>query len=252
MTEPITKRRRSPLCELLLRGLALLALPALLGAAPREYKLYLSAGAPWGTPGAKTSFNVACGDTVARDTLYLSFEPPVADSGFVAFQGELLFYAQPGDTLGSFWEMERGARNNGGLLVQFGPDETFPQPQPWSTQGVGSVAYDRTAQSGRLRFVFAVPYDHPGPVKPGTRYVLGRIVLGAKHGGLEGCARPACVEWHTASFGYKGRPMEAVTSGGSRWLSFGATGTQCRERVPAWRPKTATGSAPVAPPAVPR
>ena len=245
------ERNRRPLVHALVLGLALLALPAIASAAPREYQIYLSAGAPWGTHGARTQINVACGDTVSRDTLYLSFEPAADDTGFVAFQGEVYFYAQGSDTLGSFWGMERGAPNNGGLIMQFGPDETFPQPQPWTTQGVGSVTYDRTAQSGRFRFVFAVPYDHPGPVKAGKRYVLGRIVLGAKHAGLQGCDRPVCVEWHAASFGYKGRPMEAVKSGGARWLTRGATG-KCRDRIPAWRPKGAGAGSPAAAPVVPR
>lgn len=252
------ERLNRPGSHPLILGVALLALHAPLvlaappGAAPREYRMFLSAGAPWGEPGARAEFGAACGDTVSRDTLYLSFEPPADDTAFVAFQGEVYIYAQPGDTLGNFWSMERGARNNGGLIIQFGPDGTFPQPQPWTTQGLGSVAYDRTAQSGRLRFVFAVPYTHPEVVKAGRRYVLGRIILGAKRGGLEGCVRPVCLEWHTASFGYLGRPMEKVNSGGSRWLSRGATGAECRDRIPAWRPKSAPAGTPVVPPEDPR
>lgn len=234
----------------MLPGLLLLAAPALAGAAAPEPRIYLSAGAPWGEAGARQTFTVTCGDTIARDTLYLSFEPEKDDTGFVAFQGEILFYAQPGDTLGSFWGMERGAPNNGGLIAQFGPDESFPGPQPWQSQGVGSVAYDRTPRSGRFKFVFAVPINRPCQVRAGTRYVLGRLVLGAKHAGLDGCERPVCVEWHAASLGYKGRRMQPVTHGGSRRLTQAGAPAGCRDRIPAWRPK-GTGAGAAAPTPVP-
>jgi hypothetical protein len=221
----------------LFTGVVLLGFPALLQAASLENRIYLSAGAPWGEPGARAALAVACDDTVGRDTLYLSFEPARDDTGFVAVQGEILFYAQGADTLGSFWAMERGAVNNGGLIAQFGPDPTFPQPQPWTTRGVGSVIFDRTSLSARLRFIFAVPIDHPSIVRAGTRYVLGRLVLGAKRSRLDGCDRPVCVEWHSAALSYKGRKTEAVTHGGSRWLSHAGAAADCRERIPAWRLK---------------
>jgi hypothetical protein len=212
------------------------------GEAPGGHRIFLSAGAPWGEPGARTTLRGLCADTVARDTLYLSFEPARDDSAFLTASGDVYFYAQPGDTLGDYWQMEKGGRNNGGLVIQFGPDESFPQPQPWTVPGLAVVKYERTRQSGCFRFVFAVPMTHPGPVKAGTRYVIGRIVLGAAHAGLGGCERPVCVEWHTASLGFKGRPMEFTKLGDSRWLTRGEAGEECRERIPAWRPKAAGGA----------
>jgi len=211
------------------------------------HRIYLSAGAPWGEPGARETFNAACHDTAWRDTLYLSFEPASDDSAFVTASGEIYVYAQPGDTLGSFWEMERGGRNNGGLVMEFGPDASFPQPQPWPVPGLAVVRYDRTPQSGRFRFVFAVPITQPGPVKAGTRYVVGRLLLGPRHPGLEGCDRPVCIEWRTASLGFKGRPMEHSKLGEGRWLGRGGADLRCRGRIPGWRPKAA-GSGPVSPP----
>lgn len=203
------------------------------------HRIFIAAGAPWGEPGARSEFRFTCADTVTRDTLYLSFEPAADDSAFLTAGGEVYFYAQPGDTLGSFWEMEKGGRNNGGLVIQFGPDATFPQPQPWAVQGLAVVKYERTAQSGLFRFVFAVPATHPGPVRAGTRYVIGRIVLGAKHSGLDGGGKPVCVEWHAASLGFKGRPMEFASLGESRWLESGGP-AGCRQRIPAWRPTSGT------------
>lgn len=235
------------------RLLLLLALPAILGAGPRQHRLFLSAGAPWGAPGAHRAFPIACDDTVHRDTLYLSFEPARDDTGFLAVQGEIVVHAQPGDSLGSYWSMARGGANNGGLVAQFGPDETFPQPQPWPTAGVGSVMYDRTALSGRLRFVFAIPVDHPARVKAGTRYVLGRLLLGAKHPGLDGCERPVCIEWRDGQLGFAGSgAMEAARGGGALWLARGTREDACRGRVPAWTPKTMGGGEPPPPPDDPR
>lgn len=250
-----TPAPRVPVPGLLALAAALLAAPAPAAAAgeggePGGHRIFLSAGAPWGEPGARDTFPVACGDTVTRDTLYLSFEPAADDSAFLTLSGDVFFYARPGDTLGSFWEMEKGGRNNGGLLVQFGPDETFPQPQPWTAPGLAVVKYERTPQSGLFRFVFAVPVTHPERVRAGTRYVVGRILLGARREGLEGCERPVCIEWNAASVGFKGRPMEHSVLGDSRWLVRGSPDADCRGRIPPWRPKR-PGGAP-APPRAPR
>lgn len=228
--------RRDPL-RLVLPLLALLA-PALLGAAPaRENRIFLTARAPYGAARALTTLAPACGDTTSRDTLYLCFEPASDESTMYGFSAEVYIYAQPGDTLGSFWDMGRGGANNGGLTVGFGPDESFPQPQPWQVQGIGTALYDRTPQSGRFRFLYAVPLEGPGPVKAGTRYVLGRMLLGARHAGLTGCERPVCIEWHTATVQYRAGEKVVVENTGSRWLARGGAADSCRGRIPAWRPK---------------
>lgn len=224
--------------------LALLALaPFVLGASARpeppvrENRIFLSARAPFGAPGALTTLAPACGDTTRRDTLYLCFEPAKDESTMIGFSAEVHVYAQPGDTLGSFWAMERGGANNGGMVVTFGPDETFPQPQPWPVQGVGSALYDRTPASARFRFLYAMPLGKAGPVQAGRRYVLGRILLGSKHAGLEGCERPVCIEWHTATVQYRAGEKLIVNHTGSRWLPRGANEESCRGRIPAWRPR---------------
>lgn len=221
--------------------LATLALPALLhAAAPREHRIFLTADAPFGAKAARTWFAPVCGDTVHRDTLYLCFEPARDESLFYGFSGEILVYAAPGDTLGGFWQMERGGANNGGMIAQFGPDESFPQPQPWGTQGVGTVLYDRTASSGRFRFLYAVPTGGAQPVKAGKLYVLGRIVLGQRHAAAAGCERPVCIEWHKASLAFRASGEEQATLGDARWVHRGPGEGDCRGRIPAWRPKTST------------
>lgn len=241
--------------RLLLPLLVLLA-PALLGAAPRPKapargpaaagttaphespanRIFLTARAPFGAPRAAESLPVACGDTTSRDTLWLCFEPAADETTMVGFSAEVFVYAQPGDTLGSYWAMERGGANNGGLTVTFGPDETFPQPQPWTTQGIGTALYDRTPRSGRFRFLYVMPMGKAGPVTAGTRYVLGRIVLGAKHAGLTGCEQPVCIEWHSATVQYRAGEKVVVEKSGSRWVARGGAGGSCRDRIPAWRP----------------
>ncbi len=200
-------------------------------------RIFLSARAPFGAPRALETLPLACGDTTHRDTLWLSFEPAADESTMYGFSAEVFVYAPPGDTLGSFWDMQRGGANNGGLTVTFGPDETFPQPQPWTTQGIGTALYDRTPQSGRFRFLYVMPMGKAGPVEAGTRYVLGRIVLGAKRAGLTGCEQPVCVEWHNATVQYRAGEKVVVEKSGSRWVARGGGAGECRERIPAWRPK---------------
>lgn len=238
---PHTPRPNSALGPILL--VASMA-PWLLGAGPAEHRIFLSAHAPAGAPRALETLGIACGDTARRDTLYLSFEPAADESTFYGFTGEVNVYAQPGDTLTDFWAMERGGANNGGLVIQFGPDETFPQPQPWKSPVIASVQYDRTPQSARFRFICAVPKPSVGPVRAGERYVLGRIILGEKHAGLDGCERPVCLEWHAASFAYGPATSVTVRSGGSRWLPRGGRHDQCADRIPAWRPKAPLGTVP--------
>ena len=221
----------------LLVVLTAFAAPARPGGVPLENRIFLTARAPFGDPRALTSLPPACGDTTHRDTLYLCFEPAKDESTMYGFSAEVNIYAQPGDTLGSFWAMERGGANNGGLTVTFGPDESFPQPQPWLTQGVGTALYDRTPQSGRFRFLFAVPISSPGPVTAGRRYTLGRIVLAPRRSGLTGCERPVCLEWHNATVQYRAGEKVVINSAGSRWLPRGGAESDCRGRIPAWRPK---------------
>jgi hypothetical protein len=177
-----------------------------------------------------------CADTLWRDTLYLAFEPATDESTFYGFSGEVDFYAQPGDTLGSFWQMERGGANAGGLTAQFGPDSTFPQPQPWGVVGIGSVTYDRTPQSARFRFFYAIPKNALQPVRAGRRYTLSRLLLGARHPQLSGCDRPVCIEWRTASMSYRPESTVVIRTGDRR-VTRGDAATSCAERIPAWRPR---------------
>ncbi len=204
--------------------------------AVRQNRIFLSARAPWGEPGAVTTLRPACGDSAHRDTLYLCFEPATDESTFYGVAAEFYVYAQPGDTLGDFWAMEHGGANTGGMVVQFGPDETLPGPQPWPTRGIGTALYDHSAESGRFRCIYAMPMGHAGPVRAGTRYVLGRILLGARRPRLPGCERPVCIEWHSATVQYRSGEKIVVRSG-ERWFTRGAVADRCGGRIPAWRPR---------------
>ncbi len=230
-------RARAALRLLALPLLFAVSTPGLPGAAPAGNRIFLTAGAPYGAPGARTTLAPVCGDTTWRDTLYLCFEPAEDESTFYGFSAVFYVYAQPGDTLGSFWSMGHGGVNNGGLTVSFGPDESFPQPQPWTTQGIGSALFDRTRESARFRFLYVMPLHHAGPVEAGRRYVLGRILLGARHPGLTGCEKPVCIEWHDATIQYRAGSKVVIENSPDRWLPRGTTGEACRHRIPAWRPK---------------
>jgi len=210
---------------------------------------YLSWHAPHGMPGAAAECAPACADTVHRDTLYLSFEPTADESTMIGFAGDVYVYAQPGDTLGSFWSMDHKGANDRGLVIQFGPDESFPGAQPWPVVGPGGALYDRTPASGRYRFFYAVAKTHAGPVKARTRYVLGRMIIGARHPGLTGCERPVCIEWRRATFSFGTGNEVLVTKGGSRAVTWGPAGRACRDRIPGWRPAGAGSAREFTPPA---
>jgi hypothetical protein len=211
---------------------------------PRADKaqLYLSWNAPWGDPRASQTRAPRCGDAGAMDTLYLSFYPGRPGPGFNGFAGEVLFHpAARGDTLGTWSHFERGAENAGHLAVQWGPDESFPGPQPWRVHGQGFVKLDRTPTLASLRLVFAVPHEQSVPSAADTLYTLCRIVI-AHATPLAGCDRPVCIEWRWASlaFGLKDEPR--VTRG-SRFVAWAGPESICDPfrgpHAEAWRPPAA-------------
>jgi len=229
------------LFALALVGVAIAAVPprpaaAALAADPQAPRFYLAWHAPYGRPGATLECSPSCGDSTRRDTLYLSFEPAADESMFTAIKGEIYFYAQPNETLGTFWDMEHGAVNNGGLRIEFAPQESFPEPAAWPVGGAGISAYDRTRQSGRFQFMNAVAPGKGMAVKAGQRYVLARILIKPRASGLTGCSSPVCIEWRRAWFTFALTKEVRIDRGGSRFVTRGPAAQACRERVPGWRP----------------
>jgi hypothetical protein len=146
--------------------------------------------------GARDSVGTSCADSsAAADTLYLSFEPSQPESEFVGIAGELQVLPMPGDTLAPFWHMGKGGENRGGLIIQFGPNETMPGPSPWPMAGLAVVDYDWTSTHGRLRFGCTLAPDSHQPLVPGTRYTIACVYIRGVRAGQLGCDRPACIRW---------------------------------------------------------
>lgn len=184
-------------------------------------RLYLSWGAPWGRPGATDRLRSACDDTLRVDTLWLCFDPGRNNPTYLGFIATLYVRPVEGDTLGSFWHLERGGENHRGMLAQYGPDSSFVLPQPWTTETTGTIFYDHTPSSGRIRLVCAIPRHMAGPVDSGRVYCLGRLLFRARRPDLAGCDRPACIEWGNAQLSY-GRADTFTATLGERFVSWNA------------------------------
>ncbi len=172
------------------------------------------------------------------DTLYLAFIPGRPSESFNGFTAEMYFRAAPGETLGTWWHMDKAGENAGALMAQFGPDPSFPQRQPWSGTGQGFLILDRTPTRNKLRMVFAVPDGTGAPLHPDSVYTLARLLL--KHDrDLPGRTQPVCIEWASAglAFALKDEPQ---VKRGERFVGFGsADGNVCaphRARIEPWRP----------------
>lgn len=177
----------------------------------------MSWGAPFGMPGAHPSAKWACNDTLAADTLYLTFDPGQDIAHLMGIDVTLMFHAAPGDTLGPFWQLARSGANPWNLRIEFEPP-TDGTLSPWPVPGVGMPRYTLTRDTGRLDLTYFVPSDDAGPVAAGTRYFFARVMLRLRRAWLSGCLQPVCVEYHH---------MLISHSDGSRWINSG-------ERFASW------------------
>lgn len=219
-----------------------------------EPQLYLSWGAPYGTPGASDAAAAACHDTARVDTLYLTFDPGKDAPAVGGMSGTLYFWPQAPDTLGPFWHLSREGENGGNGLVEFypPPDGT---PSPFAVPGMGAPKYRYNAQAGRLDLIYAVPRHQATPVKGGTRYFFAKMIIRHKRSALAGCGQALCVEWAEAKIALGLGGAARVTTG-KRFVSWNARGTAvCKEHMA--RPAQEFGSpslptdAPAGPPEVP-
>lgn len=204
-------------------------------------RLLLTWNAPAGWPRASDSRRHTCAARDSADTLYLSFLPGRASSGFNGFTASVRFHAQTGDTLGPWWHFERGGAHAGGMSCQFDPTAEIPGNRPWSHTGIGHVAYQRTPASAQLRLVYAVPTAQAEPLEPTTAYVLGRVIL-KRLPALRGCEQPVCVEWEEATLAFALKDEPRVQQG-DRFVSWNSPdGVACAplrsgRRPDAWRPR---------------
>lgn len=203
-------------------------------AAANDPRVHLSWRAPYGSPRATPSIPAACPGSKQGDTLYVTLEPAQDESTFVGAGGEIVVWATPGDTLGQFWDMGRGGVNHGGLTAFFQCGDGLPGPCPWSGQGTGFLAWDRTSRAGRIRFGEVVGMQDGRPLHKGERYVLGRIVFAGKLPGLAGCDRPACLELRKCEFVFGPRRDLFPEPIGQVRVLRGASVAGCS--IPLWTP----------------
>lgn len=186
-----------------------------------EPRLYLTAHAPWGQPGAKSSLRLEGADSTRTDTLYLSFDPGKIAPEFIGLSASLYFWTQQGDTLGSFWHFERDGANSMSCRIEF---EVHPHQamSPFKTAGMGLPRYDRTPRYGKLSFMYAVPAGTGVQLEAGKVYSAARVLISHRRAHLAGYRQPICIEWGDAELGLTTELM--------------AYGNPDRSSVVAWSP----------------
>src|SRR5262245_47285481 len=117
---------------------------------PPEARLYLTWHAPFGQPGATDQLTAACGDTTAKDTLYMCFDPGTDADHFQSFTATVYFWATAGDTLDPHWSFGEG-RDFKRLQVQFAPDSVAGAEPAWPTSAFAAAGYNSSVGSGKLR-----------------------------------------------------------------------------------------------------
>jgi len=200
------------------------------GSRAENARIYLTWDAPYGMPRASRIHRPRAHDPMAVDTLWLCFLPGRTSKGFLGFGADLYFRAAEGDTLGPWWHMEGAGQNKGELTMDFGPDASFPQAQPWAVGGFGGAKMYRTAASARVNINFAVPYTDAVPVNPDSVYTLCRVLL-HHHRVLPGCSQPVCVEWSKATLVYWLKDDPTVNRG-ERFVSYASDASVCDSYLP--------------------
>ncbi len=206
-------------------------------------RLYLTWDAPYGHPRARANRTARCtADTTRGDTLYLSCLPGRASRGLNAFTADLRVHAAVGDSVGDWWRMERGGPNAGSVVVEFGPDASFPGRQPWRVAGRGAALLQHRVGETQLKLIHAVALDDAAPVVADSVYTLARVIFRHRRV-LPGCEQPACIEWATGSLAY-GLKDEPEILLGERVVAWNSPdGSVCapyraRGVTRAWKPGT--------------
>lgn len=205
-------------------------------------QLFISWNGPWGTPRATRSRMPSCADTAAGDTLYLGVQFGRSAEHFTGFTATLLVHATGVDTLPPWWHMEsKGGENPGAMRVEWAASAPWVTVQPFRVVGQGAAILDHDRAKGRLRLVYAVPFEQAAPVAADSVYTLARIILShRKSAQIPGCKQPVVLEWaqSTLAFGLKD---ESAVAKGERWVSFSApyaaTETFRRNSAKPWSPR---------------
>jgi hypothetical protein len=190
---------------------------------PPDARLYLTWHAPFGQPGATDQLMAACGDTTAKDTLYMCFDPGRDAEHFQSFTATVYFWAATGDTLDPHLSFGEG-RDIKRLQVQFAPDSVAGAQPAWPTSAFAAAGYNATAGSGKLRMIAAGPKGSGGwPLEAGSPYVAARLLVPRPSVKGRACDRPICIEWAFALLGYGDKSLPEIHSG-QRFVSWNSPG----------------------------
>ena len=206
-----------------------------------DARLYLTWHAPFGQPGATDQIMAACGDTTAKDTLYMCFDPGRDVDHFQSLTATLYFWAAGGDTLDPHWKFGEG-RSFRRLEVQFAPGGVPGAEPAWPASTFAASGYGSTRASGKLLILAAGPAGQGWPLKGGQPYVAARLLVPRPAARSRGCDRPVCIEWSLALLGLGGGQLPEVKSG-QRFVSWNSRGGKVcapmREFAapPPWQPK---------------
>lgn len=182
--------------------------------------IYMAWGAPYGKPGARQTASWACDDTLAADTLYLSFDPGEDYEALLGIDATLLFHAAPGDTLGPFWDLSRKGANPFNLRIEFEP-APIGILSPWPLVGVGNVRYAKVGDTGKLDLTYYVQASLGGPIYSGKQYFFAQVMIRMRKAQLTGCLQPVCADFDHLLISHRE---------GSRWINTG-------QRFTSWNSK---------------
>lgn len=174
-------------------------------------RVFLAWQAPYGLPGARGTAASACDDSLAADTLYLTFDPGEDIGQLMGIDATLIFRAAPGDSLGPFWDLSRRGANPWNLRIEF-DEPPAGALSPWPVAGMGAPRYTLGRDSGRLDLTYFVPASKAGSILAGTRYFMARVILRLRRPDLVGCRQAVCVDLDHILISY---------AGGSRWINAG-------------------------------
>lgn len=222
---PPEARRRLAGCGVLA---LLFLLPTHSGAQTSPARFFLSWNAPHGHSRARDQITVACGDSAARDTLYVCFDPGRDSTLTIGVDAEIRLWPSGADTLDRHWWFESRS-NPAHLFADFNVAD-FAGGPIWTGAGAGGVRTVSRRDTAFIRMVWAVRERDAAMVYGGNTYVFARLIV-PRPRNTDLCARPLCFELNHASIGKGPRNTEVVRAG-QRWASWNpGSSAPCAPRV---------------------
>src|SRR5262245_46365280 len=185
-------------------------------------RIYLSWHAPYGQPGATDQLVSACGDTTAKDTLYMSIDTGSDADKFQSFTATIYFWSAPGDSLDPHWLFGEGQQIHG-LQIEYAPPD-IPGVEPaWPASAYAASGFSNSKASGKLRMIAAGPDGQGWPLKGGQTYVAARLLVPRPPAKSRSCERPVCIEGSLALFGLGSGKLPEIHTG-QRFVSWNSKG----------------------------